>query len=139
MEVLTMDRREKHNLLVGVHTLHLVESDIDTSAIRVLIHTHILALTLGHRLWLSMTVHHLLLFLRVPFAYLHAVVIVVSAHEDKDCIHGIAMLFHALLSLTRNIIPHTSALGIYIRRYAEPFLKKSPVFLLCSLIARVGD
>ena len=67
MEVLTVYRGEEHNLLVGVHTLHLVESDIDTSAICVLIHAHILALTLGHRLWLSMTVHHLLLFLRVPF------------------------------------------------------------------------
>jgi hypothetical protein len=48
------------------------------------------------------------------------------------------MLFHALFCLAWDVVPHTPTTSIDIRRYTEPFLKESPVFLLGSLVARVG-
>ena len=108
-------RRQQHNLLGGIHALHFVDSHVDSSTVGVVVHTHIATLPVNQFLGLSVTVHHLFLFLVVPLADGHTIVVVVGADEDEDGIYRVSVFFLQLVGLSGNVVPLTPADSIDIR------------------------
>ena len=87
-----MNGCQQYNLLCRIHPFDLVNCDIDTAAIRRLVHTHISALTVGHLLWLSVAVHHLFVLFLIPLSNFYAVVVVVSANKYQYGVDIVAVL-----------------------------------------------
>ena len=130
VEILAVYGCENHYLFRRVHTLHLIHRYVYPAAVGVFVHAHILPFAHRHGLGLAVTVHHLFLFLFIPFAEWHTVVVVVGAHQYYYRVHRVAVLRHQLVGLPRYVVPLPAAYGINVRRYAEPFLQQSPVFVV---------
>ena len=134
-----MDRRQQHNLLRGIHPLHVVECQVNAAAIGRVAHHGIAVPTVHQVLRLVDAGHYLLLLLREPLSDGHAAVVVVRADEDHDGIHTVAVLRLQQVSLAPDVVPLAPALAIHIRFYLEPVLQEAPVFLLRSAVPRICD
>ena len=140
IETCTMDGREQHNLLLGIHTLHRIQGRIDASAEGSFIEVQ-RAMTpffpMPRRT--AVGIFHAVAGRLIPLSQGDAVVPVVGSHEDDDGIHAVGMFLFQLVSLPYHVIPLASAYAIHIGRDAEPFLQPCPVFLLCGFVSWVGD
>ena len=140
VELGSVDRRQKYNLLIGIHALHLVQCHVDAAAVRVVIHLHIAPLSINKLFGLAaMGVLHLFGFLLIPIADGHTLVVVVGTDKDEDGIDRVSMFGIQTVGLTGDVVPLASADSIDVGGDAQPLLQEVPVFLFLAVILRVGN
>lgn len=129
-EISTVDRRHHNDLLGGIHLLEFRHGDVDAALERVLVHDEVAVTALHHFTRFVACHFHTVESFCVPFAFGHAIVEIVGAHEDEDGVEVIAMFSLEFVGLAGNVVPLSSAYPVDVGRDAEPLLQESPVFHL---------